>query len=89
MEWDGFPTKPKFQVGDEVYYFKSDERTKVFGVVRHIRATVSIEKGRKTPSYVHYGYTLDPMSPLGAIEESALYHANTLIGFTREVHDQA
>ena len=96
--FDDFPVKPKFQVGDEVFYLLDARRDRpgsswpvpsmrVVGKIRHIRASVgSISRKKDTPR-ISYGYTVggDPT----VIEESELNFTNPLLRFTKEVHDGA
>jgi hypothetical protein len=92
-EFDDFPVKPKFQVGDDVYFYPEESDIRVYGKIRHIRATVGIlskkaEKAGVQP-LITYGYTLtyeyDGNSNFTPIEEAALFFANPLLQMAREV----
>jgi hypothetical protein len=93
--FDDLPIKPKFAVGDEVFYYVEDasfvdeahlKDCRRFGKIRNIRASVKVFD-KNGSEHIVYGYTLDPMPTFGTIEEAALYFVNPLLRFTREVHD--
>jgi hypothetical protein len=86
-EFDDFPVKPKFQAGDEVYYYPDEVGAKVCGRIRHIRASVGAISRKKDTPRISYGYTVDTNPTV--IEEAAIFFVNPLLQFTREVHDGA
>jgi len=96
MSFEDFPVKPKFQVGDEVFYLLDERRPgsswpvpskKVVGKIRHIRASVGSISRKKDAPRISYGYTVDGNPTV--IEESELIFTNPLLRFTKEVHDGA
>ena len=91
-EFDDFPVKPKFQVGEEVFFYPKDHDIKIYGKIRYIRATVGIlsdeaEKAGVQP-LITYGYTVtydyNERNSAIPIEEAVLFFANPLLRLATE-----